>query len=82
MSNWPVITPEAYAERNQIIASHRPLPLPAYDINGHLIPPDQCQVILPGAITRVTFTLNQSFEFDPTENKLPINTFVADVHSV
>jgi hypothetical protein len=73
MSNWPVITSEAEFERNQLLVSHQPVALPAYDFDNKIIPPYLCKAKLAGAIARVTFTLS---------NCLTSNTFFANVHSI
>jgi hypothetical protein len=84
MSNWPVITLEAEFERDQLLTSHRPIPLPAYDINGRHISPDRCKTMLGGAIARVTFTLNH-WIINPESTmtkKDKSNTLIADIHSI
>ena len=58
MSNWPVINSEAEIERDRLASTHKPIELPAYDLNGDLIHPILCNSALAGAIARVTFTLN------------------------
>ena len=61
MSNWPVISPDAEHEQDQLISTHRPVPVgpvPTYDINRNLIAPHLCKTTLPGAIARVSFILN------------------------
>ena len=50
MANWPVKSYEAEIEHNKLLSTHQPIPLPAYDINGCLIPPDACENMLAGAI--------------------------------
>ena len=52
MANWPVKSYEAEIEHNKLLSTHQPIPLPAYDINGCLIPPDACENMLAGAIAR------------------------------
>ena len=83
MANWPVKSYEAEVERNKMLSTHRPIPLPAYDTDGHLIPPDECKDKLAGAIARVTFTMNHWFIENNTKESLPsTNCFVADVQSI
>ena len=80
MANWPVVTSEAEIECDQLSSSHRPIPLPAYDINGKLIPPDRCEAMLRGAIVRVMFTLNHWPIM--THETISSNIFVGDIHSI
>jgi hypothetical protein len=83
MCDWPVISPVAQYERDQMCSSHRPVPLPAYDLNGDLIPPDQCKTALAGAIARVTFSLNHWFiDSGSKDDSSATNIYVADVHSI
>ena len=82
MHEWPVITSEAENERNHLITTHRPVPLPAYDINNQLIPPFQCKAKLAGAIVRTTFTASHLLVHPSKENPNPSNTFAADIHSI
>jgi len=83
MATWPVKSYEADIEREKLISTHRPIPLPAYDINGQLIPPDECKDKLAGAIARVTFTMNHWFiENNSKEGLASTNCFVADVQSI
>lgn len=83
MANWPVKSFEAELERDKLISTHRPIPLPAYDINGNFITPDACKDNLAGAIARVTFTMNHWFiENNSEECSSSTNCFVADVQSI
>ena len=82
MEKWPVITSEAEIKCNQLITTHRPIPLPAYDLNNNLIPPYQCKAKLAGAIVRTTFTASHLFVDPSKENSNPSNTFAADIHSI
>ena len=85
MANWPVKSYKAQIERNKLLSTHRPIPLPAYDINGYLIPPDACEKMLAGAIARVIFTMNHRFIENNLEecSSSSTNCFVAgDVQSI
>ena len=83
MSNWPMVHPEAEEERDRLAISHRPVPLPGYDLEGELISPGQCREMLVGSVARVTFTLKHWFiDSGRNENRSPLNSFVADVHSI
>jgi hypothetical protein len=83
MSNWPVISPEAQHDRDELVSSHRPVPLPAYDINGNLIAPHRCKAMLAGAIARVTFTLTHWFIHSTSKDDSPAtNSFVGDIQSI
>lgn len=57
MSDWPVISTAAAIECDKMASMHRPVSLPAYDVNGTLIAPQQCKDALTGAVVRVSFTL-------------------------
>ena len=52
MSNWPVISPEAGHEHDQLVSTHRPVPVPAYNINGNTIAPHLCKTTLPSVIAQ------------------------------
>ena len=83
MSNWPVINVEAEDERERLSATHRPVPLPAYDVDGELISPARCRESLAGAIVRVSFTLTHWFiSSGSNDDRSSMNSFVADVHSI
>ena len=83
MATWPVKSYEADIEREKLLSTHRPIPLPAYDIDGHLIAPNECKDKLVGAIARVTFTMNHWFiENSSKEGSPSTNCFVADVQSI
>ena len=41
IANWPVIHSEAVEARDNIIETHRVVPLPIYDATGALIPPSR-----------------------------------------
>jgi len=81
MANWPVKSYEAQIERDKLLSTHRPIPLP-YDINGELIPPHACKDTLAGTIARVTFTMNHWFIESNSKERSSTNCFVADVQSI
>ncbi|KAJ6463438.1 hypothetical protein C8R45DRAFT_519999 [Mycena sanguinolenta] len=59
MENWP-IQPEHIEAKAQLDAmkyTYRALPLPAYDIQGRVIPPEEYLTALKGAVVRVTVHL-------------------------
>lgn len=83
MSDWPAITAEAKSERDRLASSHRPVLLPAYDVEGRLISPERCQAMLSDAIVRVAFTLSHSFIGSlKKEDEIGVNMFVGDIYSV
>ena len=87
LSEWPVIHPEAAEARDNLVNTHRVVPLPAYDMNGHLISPDRYKSALAGALARVTFTLTHWFipakdATSASPASPATNTFVADVTSI
>ncbi len=58
MADWPVLYTEGRTERDRMASTHRPIPLPAYDVDGNLIDPSNCKQELAGAIVRISFTLS------------------------
>ena len=58
MTDWPVLYTEGRTERDRLASTHRPIPLPAYDVDGNLIDPSNCKQELAGAIVRISFTLS------------------------
>ena len=82
MSNWPIIHPEAESERDRLSSTHRPVPLPAYDIKGSLIAPDHCKTALAGAVARVTFMLTHWHIESKDDGAASTNSFVANVQSI
>lgn len=77
---WPVESEAARKELQAIkaAATHDIIPLPAYDVNGKLIRPQDYRHLLAGAVVEVHFTLTHwtiaSRRGDP-----PADTYVADV---
>ncbi len=53
MADWPVLYTEGRTERDRMASTHRPIPLPAYDVEGNLIDPSNCKQELAGAIVRI-----------------------------
>jgi hypothetical protein len=81
MSNWPVINSEAEIERDRLASTHKPIELPAYDLNGDLIHPILCNSALAGAIARVTFALNHWY-IENSSKEHNANCFVADIKTI
>jgi hypothetical protein len=81
MSDWPFLHPEAETERHKLVSTHRPIELPAYDINGNVIHPNLCNTALAGAVARVTFTLNYWF-IENNSKDHTANCFVADIKTI
>ena len=68
MATWPTIHYDAEIKRDKLLSTYQPVPLPVYNLNANLIPPNQCKDALAGAISCVTFTLNH-WLIDNTSNK-------------
>jgi hypothetical protein len=79
--DWPTIHPEAEDAKHGLVASHRVVPLPAYNRVGALIPPDAYRSSLAGATVRVGFTLTHWY-FQKRGDSIPSNTFTADIASL
>lgn len=82
MSNWPIKSSDAMDAQKDMLLTHRPIPLPAYNVAGDLIQPDQCQKLLVESLARVTFTLTHWFIDNRKKGGDRNNTFVADVQSI
>lgn len=82
MSNWPIKSSDAIDAQKDMLLTHRPIPLPAYNVTGNLIQPDQCQKELVGSLARVTFTLRHWFIDNRKKGGDRNNIFVADVQSI
>lgn len=61
--------------------THRVLPLPAYDLDGDLIPPSQYQAQLEGATVRVYFILRH-WSISARRGGQASDAYVADVRSM
>lgn len=82
MSNWPIKSTDAIDARDDMLLTHRPIPLPAYSAVGDLIHPDRCQKDLVGSIARVTFTLTHWYIDNRKKGGDQKNVFVADIDSI
>jgi hypothetical protein len=85
LADWPVIHPEANEAKQDMMRTHRLIPLPAYDLQGDLIPPERYRTALPGALVRVNFTISHWYISPSKESinsKEHTNSFVADVIAV
>ena len=80
IANWPVIHSEAVEARDNIIETHRVVPLPIYDATGALIPPSRYKDAVAGALVRVNFSLTHWF-IPASGAGEGLNTFVADIKS-
>jgi len=79
LADWPVISSEAEDAKQQMLTTHRVVPLPAYDIKGNLIEPKKYQEALAGALVRVNFTMAHWYIASNNEST---NSFVANIKSV
>ncbi len=75
LARWPVSSEVAKEEKTNMLTTHQVHPLPAYDINTDLIPPDDYMALLPGSHVRVSFTLNHWFINN-------VDIFVANIESM
>lgn len=82
MLNWPIKGTDAIDARDNILHTHRPIPLPAYNVSGELIQPDRCRKELVGSIARITFTLKHWYIDNRKRENEQKNVFVADVQSI
>ena len=81
LADWPVIHPQAHEAKQDMIRTHRVVPLPAYDLQGNLIPPERYRNALAGALVRINFTISHWY-ISPTAIKDPTNSFVANVTAI
>ncbi|OCH86571.1 hypothetical protein OBBRIDRAFT_806695 [Obba rivulosa] len=76
MDGWPVSSREARLALQDIRDTHRPRPLPAYDMHGALIPPTDYTKMLRGALAIVRFNVVAYTFGKPPKHR---QTFCADV---
>ncbi|KAF8208195.1 hypothetical protein K438DRAFT_318053 [Mycena galopus ATCC 62051] len=57
LQDWPVKSPAAQESLDRMDATHRVIPISAYDVYGDLILPIQYTSALMGAVVRATFTM-------------------------
>ena len=79
LADWPVIHPQADEAKQEMMRTHCVVPLPAYDLQGNLIPPQRYQTALAGALVRINFTMSHWYisSKDPTTN-----SFIANVTAI
>lgn len=76
-------TEVASAELEGMFETHRVIPVPAYDMHGHLINPQFYRARLVGAIAEVHFELNHwPMKANATKNEPSCDTFAADVVAI
>ncbi len=56
MDHWPVL-PRNNSVMEHIRPTHNVNPIPAYDVDGHLIRPNMYEDVLAGALVEIEFTL-------------------------
>lgn len=83
LANWPTIHSAATDAKKEMLEkkTHNLIPLPAYDIQGQLIPPQSYKSKLPGSIAYIGFTLTHWF-INQKNDTLASNTFTADITSI
>jgi hypothetical protein len=64
-----------------MIRTHTVIPLPAYDVEGNLIHPDEYRFKIPGGVAAIHFTLAHWF-FAKSKGFEATDTYVADVASI
>ncbi|PIL27788.1 hypothetical protein GSI_10941 [Ganoderma sinense ZZ0214-1] len=58
VSGWPTSSDAARDARDELVATHVARPLPAFDVNGDLVPPSRYLADLQGATVVVKFSLS------------------------
>jgi len=76
--NWPVHE-RCKSSLEGLLSMHVVVPLPAYDIKGTLIPPDQYSRQLPGAIVQVHFAIQHCF-IKKDKNQTFFTTYVREIN--
>ena len=80
IANWPTNSTNAAYALNDMVSTHRIIPLPAYSTDNKLINPNDYKLRLMGALVRIEFTL--SHWLINRNNKAPLHTFVADIMEI
>jgi hypothetical protein len=81
IQNWPTVSGEAKWALQSMHDTHRVRPLPAYDLDGDLIPPSQYKAQLEGATVRVYFILRH-WSINARQGAQASDAYVADVMSM
>ena len=80
IANWPVIHSEAAEARDNLVDTHRVVPLPPYNTAGKLIAPLCYKDSITGAFVHVNFTLTHWFI--PASGTNEAANTLADIKSV
>ncbi|KAJ6463430.1 hypothetical protein C8R45DRAFT_519739 [Mycena sanguinolenta] len=82
MENWPIQPKhiEAKAQLDAMKYTYRALPLPAYDIQGRVIPPTEYPTALKGAVVRATVHLKH-WAIANKNGKGAHDTYTADIQN-
>ncbi|KAF9237397.1 hypothetical protein BU15DRAFT_76109 [Melanogaster broomeanus] len=75
LDDWPAHSEGARNALDDMKSTHRAVPLAAYDVHDHLIPPTSYRQQLQGALVEIHFDLSYS----AFKGK---DTFTADIHSI
>jgi hypothetical protein len=81
IANWPVAQEAAKQALKMIVDTHRVVPIPAYDMQGHLIAPIQYRSRLEGAVVELHFELSH-WSIGGKETEPSSDTYVADVTQI
>ena len=83
MAKWPTINRAAKVGKAELLnaKTHELIPVPAYDLQGNLIRPEDYKSVLPGSVVRVGFRLTH-WHIKERRNDPASNTFIADIESL
>ena len=81
IEKWPVFQEAAIEGLKGIVTTHRVVPIPAYDMHGHLIAPHQYRLRLEGAVVEMHFELNH-WSISGKDNEPNTDTYSADVSQI
>lgn len=79
IDNWPVKSDVAKESLHGMKTTHRPIPIPAYDVNGSLIAPSDYHRRLQGALAQIHFTL---VHWSIREKEEKLDRYVADIYQI
>ncbi|KAG6380344.1 hypothetical protein JVT61DRAFT_8455 [Boletus reticuloceps] len=81
IENWPLTHEETRAELEELQATHRVVPIPAYNIQGNLIKPNAYQRSLQNALVELHFYLNH-WSIAGKQGNPGNDVFTADIHLI
>ncbi|KAJ8589092.1 hypothetical protein M405DRAFT_818618 [Rhizopogon salebrosus TDB-379] len=80
--NWPVSSEAARHDLETMVETHRVVPIPAYDVDGNLIHPQNYRKMLRGAIVQVDFHLTHWSIARKQDGTSAADSYTADVVSI